>query len=126
MSPSEVNMADPTAVKYVRDNLDKGVAVEDIKSSLRQSGWPEQQISEAVAEVQGAAPQPGPPAEAPAPEQAQTGEKKGGHKKLIVAVIVFIILFVLFLYVALSIVMDFKDMFPGAGDAIPVSIPFIT
>lgn len=122
-------MADPKVVEYIKNNLNKGTGIEGIKSSLRQSGWPEDQISQGVAEVQGGVPKPGPAAEAPAPSTPQTkqpeGEKKG-HKRLIVALIILLIILILFLYVAVNIVSDFREMFPGAGDMIPIDIPFIS
>ncbi len=118
-------MANPQVVNYIRSNLSNGVRLEDIKSSLRQSGWPEADITAGVAEVQGMQE----PALSSLP--ATSGEqqprmKKKGHKKLIVAVIVLIILVILFLYTAVDIIMTFREMFPGAGDSMPVGIPFIS
>jgi len=112
-------MANPKVAEYIKKNLNNGIGIEDIKSSLRQSGWPEEDIKNGVEEVQGVAPTPGPdPQQTKKPE-----EKKKGHKKLIVALIIFVIILILFIYVAVSIVSDFKEMFPGAGDMIPIDIP---
>jgi len=117
-------MADPKVVEYIKNNLNKGTGIEGIKSSLRQSGWPEDQIKQGVAEVQGSVPQPGPVPSTPQAKQPE-GEKKG-HKRLIVALIILLILLIVFLYVAVNIVSDFREMFPGAGDMIPIDIPFIS
>ncbi len=116
-------MADSEIVRYIRENLSNGIGMEDIKSSLRQSGWSEDKISEGVAEVQGGSPRPGPVAEAvPAsPQKAGKDGKKESHTKLIVALIIFCILFILFLYVAMSIVSDFNEMFPEAGNMLLIN-----
>ena len=117
-------MADPKVAEYIKNNLNKGVEIGVIKSSLRQIGWPEDKINQGVAEVQGGVPQPGP---APSiPQTKQPEGKKKGHKRLIVALIILLLLLIVFLYVAVNIVSDFRGMFPGAGDMIPIDIPFIS
>lgn len=112
-------------VEYIRSSLEKGYDIEGIKSSLRQSGWPEYEIESSVAAVQSVntKPQDQPLKTTGGQEQPV---KKVVSKKLIIAVVVLIIIVILFLYVAVKIVTDFKTMFPGGGSIIPGNIPFVS
>jgi hypothetical protein len=118
-------MVDPKILEYIKANLDsKGTNTEQIKSSLRQSGWPDDQINAGFMQVQGTQPAPGPQAQ---PATTAPGlPKKKGRKKLMIALVVLFILIILFLYVSATIVTDFREMFPGGGDIIPIDIPFIS
>lgn len=117
-------MADPKITEYIKTNLGAGRGAEEIRSALRQSGWPEDQITMGFQTVQGTQPRPSLPAEPGKPSgQAAEGKKKG-RGKLIIALVVFFLILFLFLYVAVNIVGDFREMFPNAGDIIPIEIPF--
>jgi len=116
-------MANQEIVGYIKRNLENKVGMDSIKSALLQSGWPLNEIEEAIQEVNMTGAAQLPEQKVPAP---QAGEKKGVSKKLIIAVIVLIILFVVFLYVAVKIVTDFRTMFPGGGDIIPMNVPFVS
>ncbi|UCD02635.1 MAG: hypothetical protein JSV63_02470 [Candidatus Aenigmatarchaeota archaeon] len=118
-------MADPSIAEYIKARMKEGTGIEEIKSSLRQRGWSEEQITAAVQEIQGPQPMPSMPAGPPSGQAAPAGKKKG-RGKLIIALVVFFILLFLFLYVAVNIVQDFSDMFPNAGDVIPIEIPFLS
>ncbi len=117
-------MADPQVVEYVKSNLKKGVAIEGIKSTLRKSGWPEEAIAEGVEAAQGAPVRPGPVAGQPPAVNAEKGEEKksGGRTKIIIALVVFCILFILFIYVAVTMVSDFRQMFPGSENVLPENL----
>jgi hypothetical protein len=117
-------MANQQVVDYVRSNLSNGVRLEDIESSLRQSGWPEAEIAAGVAEVQGPA-QPGPPSAPYVPGTQQPEVKKKGHKKLIVAIIVLIILVILFVHTIFSLLSEF-EVFLSGGSNLPADIPFVS
>ena len=125
-----MSMAEPTIEEYIRKSMESGMAIENIKSSLRQNGWPENEIQQAIQQVQGQTPRPGPVAVPPArpsaavPGAGQPQQKNKSHKKLIVALIIFLLLFILFVYVAVSIVKDFGQMFPGASSMLPIKLPF--
>jgi hypothetical protein len=109
-------MADQKIVDYVKENLQKGVAIEDIKGSLRESGWPQEEVEKGLQEASGGSPAPPEaPAGTPGPKAPAQGgekEKKKGHKKLILALIIMLILVFLVLYVAASIIDSFAEMYP--------------
>ncbi|MFH0956582.1 MAG: hypothetical protein V1813_01835 [Candidatus Aenigmatarchaeota archaeon] len=112
-------MADQKLLDYIRENLAKGVRPDDIRLSLLESGWPQEDIDAGMAQASAGE---APPAErSPPPSAAAPGDgkqKKKGHKKLIVLLIVLLILVFFFLYTAASIVDIFRDMFPGSMDSI--------
>ena len=122
-----VSMTNPNQIAYIKDSLKNGLGIEDIKSALRQQSLSEDQITAAINEAQGVQqpvqPQPTPSMKAsPPPGQVQVQnppEKKKGRGKVIVALIVFFILLILFLYVSVTIVGDFRTMFPNSGDILP-------
>ncbi len=100
-------MADERLVEYIKSNLAKGHNLEEIrKFVIQQGGYRDEEINEAILEASGS--QKG----AGGPEVDITGKKKGGHKKLILALIILIILVLVFLYMATDILSYFKEMFP--------------
>jgi uncharacterized membrane protein len=78
-------MADKKLVEYMKQNIEKGHSIEEIKSFVAQSGWDQKQIEEAVQELTGAAPEPvrphPPPAE-PKPAAPQVARPSGPESVL--------------------------------------------
>jgi len=101
-------MASKQLIEYVRENIENGHKLEDIRSFLRTYGWNERDIDEAILAVSGSA---GAVPKPPKPAEGEPAKKKG-HKKLIIALIILIILVVFFLNTAFGIVSYFTDMFP--------------
>ncbi len=110
-------MANQQIIEYVKASMAKGMGVEDIRSALLKTGWPEADVSAGIVAATGNVPAPG-PAAGPAPAaQNPPEEKKKGHKGLIIALIVLVIVVIVFLYVAANIVTTFNEMFPeGFGE----------
>ena len=44
-------MANAQLINYIRYNLQRGIGLEEIKKNLRSSGWPENEINQAMQEV---------------------------------------------------------------------------
>lgn len=125
-------MADEGIVNYVKDNLSRGVSVDEIKNSLSAKGWTEDQINDAVAQA-------GAPADIQQPlvapkEDANVPPMDSGNKKeekvdeegkksnkntiLIIAIVILVILFIVLIFVGFNIFQTFNEMFPAGGDTI--------
>ena len=123
-------MADEGILNYIKDNLSRGVDIEDIKASLRKNGWPEDQIEQAVqaagaqTQAQPAAPMEAvQPSRKPKEEKPKEANKGGVSKKLILALIILVILVIAFMYVSLDILNTFYTMFPEASSGLGTNLP---
>jgi hypothetical protein len=106
-------MADPKLIEYIKDSISRGSTVEDIRMSLLETGWPQEDINAGLAEVTTVQPP------APQPQRKDEGPtQKKGSKKLIVLLIILFMLVILLLYAALSILGAFTAMFPNGMDSI--------
>lgn len=88
------------AREYIRKRLEAGHPIEEIKSTLRNAGWDENVISEAVNSVQ-QAPRESQHIPKPSPQENQTTPKTEQHKsnKMIIAIIVIAVIIVVVMFV---------------------------
>jgi hypothetical protein len=106
-------MADPKLIEYIKECLTRGSSAEEIRLSLLETGWPEDQINAGMAEATVMRP--------PAPEPQRKEENqapKKGSKKIIVLLIVLFMLVIMLLYAALSILGIFNSMFPTGMESV--------
>ena len=121
-------MVDEGIVNYVKDSLNSGMSVEDVKAALREKQWPENQINQAIQMAGGPSSQPhvAKPQNVP-PQQTQPVQeekKKGGiSKKTIIALIIFVLLFIALIYVALNMLDTFYTMFPESSGTLGLNLP---
>lgn len=108
---------------YIKENIQKGHSLEEIRDFLIKNGWSQKDIDNGillssnskrieVSKNDDLKP-PMPPSVTQQGNSGNNGpKKKGGHKKVIIALAILIILFLALLYVAADIVQTFEDMFP--------------
>jgi hypothetical protein len=107
-------MVDKKLVEYIKDNLQKGHSLEEIRKFIVNYGWSDKDFDEAVILASGSTGKETEKGKVPEPgkEEGMKVGKKKGHKKLILSIIILIILIFIFLFAISDILNYFLGYYP--------------
>jgi uncharacterized protein Smg (DUF494 family) len=91
--------ADPSLVKYLKEQADAGFGKEEIYQALLNAGWQKEEINEAIYEVMGKSPKkPSQTAQKAKPEQKAPSKSHSIRNALAIMVVIFALIGALFIY----------------------------
>ncbi|MBN2330775.1 MAG: hypothetical protein JXC85_03075 [Candidatus Aenigmarchaeota archaeon] len=114
-------MVDNKLVEYIKENLQKGHSLQEIRKFVVNYGWSEKDFDQAVLLASGSLEKKPEKKEAPQEGAGETlAGKKKGHKRVIIALVILVIVIFIFLFVVTDMLDFFADYYPD--NLLPINL----